>query len=230
MSGLMQAAPGAAPPSVGFPDDYPVAEAIVNGTKVILRPLKQPLYDTELIATPTTVTQVGFFQRAQNQTTAAGALVKTIAETNMTTSGQLPSPLHFSIFGFVFEVQPNVSAANFNQLYTASAFTFQFGGNRIYLQIPLQRIPGGVGPTGYASTTVGATTVGAVQNGVGVVSNVFGFTINRKALQIRPNEAFNANVQWPTAAPTLAATDFLGNVITTIRLRVYLVGIFYQSL
>ena len=225
---LMQAAPGSAPSAMGFPDDYPVAKAIVNGTEVILRPLKQPLYDTELIATPTAVTQVTFFQRPQSQATLA--LIKTIAETNMTASGQLPSPLHFSIFGFVFEVQPNTSAANFNQLYAASAFTFQFGGNRIYLQIPLQRIPGGVGPTGYASTTVGASTIGAVQNGTGVVSNVYGFTINRKALQIRPNEAFNANVQWPTAAPTLTGFDFLGNAITTLRLRVYLVGIFYQSL
>jgi hypothetical protein len=198
--------------------------------EVILRPLKNPLYDTELILTPTTVTQVTFFQRALSQTTAAGGLVKTLAETNMRQSAQLPTPLHFQIYGYLFEVQSNISIANFNAIYNTSVWTFTFSGTRVYLEVPLMRIPTGVAISGFASTTAVTTSLGAVTNGLGHIQNVYNFTVGRKALQIRPNEAFNVTVDWPTAAPTLAATDFDANVITSIRLRAYIMGLYYSAL
>lgn len=227
----MQAAmPGEAPAAAGFPREYPVVKTLVNGVETILRPLKNPQYDTELILTPTTVTEVTFFQRALSQTTAAGGLVKTLAETNMRQSAQLPTPLHQQIYGFLFEVEPSISIANFNAIYTTSVFQFTFSGTRVYLQIPLQRIPTGVSISGFASTTVGATSLGGVTNGIGHIHNIYNFTVGNKALQIRPNEAFNISVAWPTAAPTLTALNFAGGAITSIRLRVYIVGLFYSAL
>jgi hypothetical protein len=80
--------------------------------------------------------------------------------------GQLANPLEFSLFGFLFEVSPFVVLADWQNIYTASAFIFTYTGNRVYLSIPTTRIPQGMGPEGYAATTVGTTTLNVTHNGV----------------------------------------------------------------
>ena len=49
--------------------------------------------------------------------------------------------------------------------------TKKYTGNRVYLSIPLQRIPQGVSPEGFAATTVAATTLTTIHNGVGHVQS-----------------------------------------------------------
>jgi len=141
----------------------------------LLRPLQQPIYDTEIIPAAGTPNELIFFQRQLGQTTAFGGVNKSIAETNIQQPGQLANPLEFSLFGFVFEVAANVVLADFVAIYNTSAFSFFYTGNRVYLQIPLTRIPQGVSPEGFAAaaTTVAATTINnlVVHNGVGHVSN-----------------------------------------------------------
>lgn len=116
---------------------------------------------------------------------------------------------------------PGTTIADFQAIYTTSAFIFTYTGNRVYLSIPLQRIPQGVSPEGFAATTIGATTLSTIHNGVGHVSNFFKFTIGRSALRIRPTESFQIRVRWPNGAVVIGANT---------RLRVYITGLQWTPL
>jgi len=95
MLGQIPAATAMAPvQSAGFPATYPYAKSSPLPS-AILRPLQQPLYDTELITAAGTPAIIQFFQRQLGQTTGVGALVKTLAETNLSQPGQLANPLNF---------------------------------------------------------------------------------------------------------------------------------------
>ncbi len=198
-----------------------------------MRPLQQPLYDTEIIPSAGTPNELRFFQRQLGQTTAFGGVQKSAAETNVQQPGQLANPLEYSLFGFLFEVNPGtaasdaagVSLVDFNNIYTTSVLTFLYTGNRIYLQVPTTRIPEGVAPEGFAAaaTTVAATTIDRtnVHQGVGHVSNFYKFTIGRSALRIRPTESFQMRLEWPNGAPT---------IVENTRLRTYIIGLQWTPL
>ncbi len=203
-------------PGAGFPSNYPYAQSMPLPS-AILRPLQQPLYDTEIIPSSSTPSELIFFQRQLGQTTTYGSVTKTIAETNLQQPGQLANPLEFSLFGFNFEVEPGISAADYIAVYKTSAYTFTYTGNRVYLQLPLSRIPQGIGPEGFST----ATNITAIHNGVGHISNQYKFTIGRSALRIRPTESFQAKLSWPNAAPTIS---------TNTRLRIYINGLQWTPL
>jgi hypothetical protein len=216
--------------SSGFPQSYPYAQSMPLPS-AILRPLQQPIYDTEILPAVTPPTEVIFFQRQLGQTTTAGALTKTAAETNLQQPGQLANPIEFSLFGFFFEVQPDIIISDFVDVYKQSVFTYSYTGNRVYLQIPLTRIPQGVAPEGFGSA------FGAIHNGVGHISNMYKFTIGRSALRIRPTESFQAKVSWPSGPPGSVAPALTGSlsVGTTvgflgIRLRTILGGLTWTAL
>jgi len=215
MYGLGQTSAPLIPAAGSFPASYPYA---YSGPlpSALLRPLQQYMYDTEIVPAAATPIEIVFFQRQLGQTTGFGGVTKTEAETNIQQPGQLANPLEFSLFGFLFEVAPACTLADFQQIYTASAFIFTYTGNRVYLSIPTMRIPQGVSPEGFAATTAGATTLLNIHNGVGHVSNFYKFTIGRSALRIRPTESFQARIRWPNGAPTIAANT---------RLRIYMTGL-----
>jgi len=136
----------------------------------------------------------------------------------------------FSLFGFTFNTAPIpgndfVTQADYAAVYCDSVFTFMYTGNRVYLQIPLNRIPQGVKPEGFSAMaeSAGGALVERTQvgNGVGHISNFYKFTIGRSALRIRPTEAFQVRLDWPTAAPTIAANT---------RLQVHLQGLQWTPL
>lgn len=216
--------------SVGFPASYPYAQSMPLPS-AILRPLQQPIYDTENLPAGATVNEIIFFQRQLGQTVASGALIKTAAETNLQQPGQLANPVEFSLFGFYIEVQPDTSLADFVAIYKQSVFVYTYTGNRVYLQIPLSRMPQGVSPEGYAATTVAATTLNVTHNGVGHPSSMYKFTIGRSALRIRPTESFQAAIRWPSGAPTVVGTTSVGNGATlVVRIRVILSGLTWTAL
>ena len=81
------------PGAGGFGNDYPVAVTTGAPRPTYLRPLQQPLYDTEVQAIGGTGSRtITFFQRSLSQPMALSAINKSKAETNMTQSGQLPQP------------------------------------------------------------------------------------------------------------------------------------------
>jgi hypothetical protein len=181
------------------------------------------LYDTEILPSAGTPIELQFFQRQLGQTTAFGGVTKTAAETNVQQPGQLANPLEFSLFGFLFEVMPATSLADFIAVYTTAVFTFLYTGNRIYLQIPLTRIPQGVSPEGFSalSNQAGPEERTTVHNGVGHTSNFYKFTIGRSALRIRPTESFQVRLEYPNGAVTMVADT---------RLRVFLTGLQWTPL
>jgi len=68
--------------SAGFPANYPYAVSSPLPS-ALLRPLQQPLYDTDVLLAPAaTQNAIQFFQRGIGQNDAA-AVVKTLAETNV---------------------------------------------------------------------------------------------------------------------------------------------------
>ena len=91
----------------------------------LLRPLQQPLYDTESLPAAL-LTEGIYFQRQLGQTMANAAVVKTASETNLQQPGQLANPLEFSLFGFLFEVSPGTTLADFIQIYLGGVWTFTY--------------------------------------------------------------------------------------------------------
>jgi len=215
--------------SSGFPANYPYAVSSPLPS-ALLRPLQQPLYDSDVLLAPgVTQNQIQFFQRALGQNDA-GNVVKTQAETNLGQSGTLANPLEFSVFAFNFVIQPAVTLADFVAIMTASTFQFTYTGNRSYLWIPLNRIPTGIGPEGFAATTVGATTLSQVKNGVGHISNTYRFTIGKSALRIRPTENFQVILAWPRAVPVIVGVAQPGGGLNGVRLQVFILGLSWTPL
>ena len=69
--------------------------------RAALRALKQPLYDTmECPADANAVNNLTFFQAPIGQALNVTAVLKTVAETNLTQAGQLGVPQEFDLFGF----------------------------------------------------------------------------------------------------------------------------------
>jgi hypothetical protein len=215
--------------TVGFPASYPYAQSMPLPS-AILRPLQQPIYDTENLPAASTPNELIFMQRQLGQTTAYLSLTKTAAETNLQQPGQLANPVEFSVFGFYVEMQPDITLADYIAVYKQSVCFFTYTGNRVYLQIPTTRIPQGVSPEGFAATTVAATTLNVVHNGVGHTSNMFKFTIGRSALRIRPTESFQWAMRWPSGAPTVVGTASTGASGNGVRIRVIIAGLTWTAL
>lgn len=209
----MQPLPG----SGGFSQQYPVAVSSGMPRPTYLRPLQQPLYDTETMPVAGR-TELTFFQRALSATMAFAATVKSAAETNLNASGALAQPQQFLIAGFTVEVESAVTKADWDLLYTTSVFTFTFSGNRTYLQIPTSQMPQGVVPTGFAGAAAAAASVA---NGTGLVSNIYKMTVGKNALQIMPTENFGARLQWPNGAP---------NIAVATRMRCFIRGLLFNSI
>lgn len=217
------------PSTAGFPSSYPYAYSAPLPS-AILRPLQQPLYDTEVLLAAAPQAAIRLFQLQLGQAMADGT-IKTFAETNLTQPGQLANPLEFSLFGFNFVVLPQVPATapfvtqrDFMQITSNSAFTFTYTGNRIYLQLPLHRIPAGVSAEGFSALDAQAAPAERtnIHQGVGHISNFYKFTIGRSALRIRPTEAFAVTVDWPTVVPVTPASN--------TRLQVFLLGLTWSAL
>ena len=175
-----------------------------------LRPLRQPLYDTNTINT--TDVSYDFFKNVSG---------KTEFDTNMTQSGQLGTPNQFDLLGLQFEVARGVSKADHDLIYENGLLTWLFG-NIVWLKVPLTKIPEGVGLNGAISTTVTATTAAILSNGMPVATNFFNMaTIDRKGIRITSNEAFGARLQLRSALSGLSASH---------RARLYALGILYSQL
>lgn len=205
-----------------FTKGYPLSTIIYQGKKVVLRPLKQPLYDTEGYPN-SAVTERKWFARAQGSGDAASVISsKTISETNLTQTGQLSAPDTFALFGFNFVIEYGTTLADMRLILNTGAFIFTFTGSRVYLEIPLNRIPAGVKPEGplAADGATAAVVYTEVQNGSGHMSNVYPFNIKDRTLWIQPNENFGVKVTYPSGVTV--STD-------TPRTQVFLIGMLYKA-
>lgn len=195
-------------PGTGVPNPYPLA---INTPldRAYLRPLQEPLYDTETFKFSSPPSSLTYFQRPISQTDASGLITKTEAETNINQSSMLDYPREFSILGFNVAIDSTIGLRAIAEIYRRCAFNFVFSGRRPYLTVPFNRLPAGQGLEGavaaassYDSGTNTSGVVSSFKNGMGHIANYYKFNLGRSALKIKPGEAFNAKLGWPVAVPT----------------------------
>lgn len=184
----------------------------------VLRPLKQPMYDTEIYPTAG-VGRLQFF--VNSSTIAATGAAKTLAETNMTQNGQLGTPLEFDLIGFNFEPQRASIAttlADLDLVTNTGVWAWIFGQNTPWLTVPVTRIPEGVGIAGFAA---GAGPFLGVSQGTPHVTNFYNFAVDRKARHIFSTESFRGELSYPGGVVPIT---------TAMRIRFYMLGILFAQL
>lgn len=184
----------------------------------VLRPLKQPMYDTEVYPAAG-VGRLQFFSNAA--TIAATGAAKTLAETNMTQNGQLGTPLEFDLIGFNSEIQRESLAttiADLNLIFNTGVWQWVFGQNTPWLSVPVTRIPEGLGATGFAA---GAGPFIGDTNGTPHVTNFFNFAVDRRARHIFSTESFRGELSYPGGVVPITAAK---------RIRFYMLGILFAQL
>ncbi len=204
------------PVGSGVPNQYPLA---INTPldRAYLRPLQQPLYDTEIFDYTTPPNQITFFQRPISQSTQSLGITKFTSETNMNQSAMLDYPREFSILGFTISFDSTIGLKLQANILRRAWYTFTFSGNRPYLQIGLDRIPAGMGLEGACAignlstaSEGGQGIITSFKNGLGHVANYYKFNLGRSALKIKPGEAFNGTINWPVALTTTAQGSTAG--------------------
>lgn len=197
----------AGPVGSGLPNQYPLA---VNTPldRAYLRPLQEPLYDTETLAVSSSAASLTFFQRPIGQSDASGLVSsKDFSETNINQSSMLDYPREFSILGFNIVLDSTIGLSQIAIMFRRAYFQFVFSGRRPYLTVPLHRLPQGVGIEGGISQTQTTATMAFGKWGMGHVANYYKFNLGRAALKIKPGEAFNAKITWPVAVSLAAANN-----------------------
>lgn len=183
-----------------------------------VRALRNPLYDTDdILAAPTA--QLRLYQIPIGQLNAS-AVRKTEADTNLSQAGQLANPQMFDLHGFQVEVEPGTVIADMILLYTRGVFEFSFGTQRIWLQVPLSRIPQGTAIFGVAGGAVVPSP--NLFNGWPSVREYYPFVQpDGSPYPIKATETFQVRLFWPSAAISPSA-------VTVIRC--YMVGTLYVGL
>lgn len=74
---------------------------------------------------------------------------KTINQTNLTQSGQLPSPEAFSIKQFRLRYSEDILRVDLTNLYNGFVFEFYIG-KKVYMQLPIWMCPAGGGIAGFS--------------------------------------------------------------------------------
>ena len=182
-----------------------------------VRALRNPVYDTDdILAAPTN--QLRLFQVPIGQLNASAAR-KTEADTNLTQAGQLANPQMFDLYGFQVEVEPGTIIADHILLYTRGVFEFSFGTQRVWLQVPLSRVPQGPALQGIGS---GIAASENISNGFPSVKEYYPFVQpDGSPYPIKATETFQARLFWPSGAITLSAVTVM---------RAYMVGTLYVGL
>ena len=194
------------PPGTGIPNAYPLA---INSPldRAYLRPLQEPIYDTEVLDFNSPATSLTYFQRPISQSTAALSITKDFSETNLNQSSMLDYPREFSILGFNIVLDSTIGLKSAAVIFRRAYIQFTFSGRRPYLTCPLHRQPQGVSLQGAVASTVsaGATDSGKQAfgaMGIAHIANIYKFNLGRAALKIKPGEAFNYKITWPVVLPT----------------------------
>ena len=143
--------PGSGKPGV-FPQSYPYRTGEEKKKpyayggfaaplpSALLRPLKQPLYDTIRVPEGYDLRELRFMMNGLGQRCPISQKDKDSNDTNLIQPGQLANPLEFSVFGFNLTIN-GLDEAEKKELLYNSNFTFLYTGNRIYLNLPAEAIP-----------------------------------------------------------------------------------------
>lgn len=173
--------------------------------------VRSSLYDT-LAYAQAGQTQLSFFQLPKGQ---AG---KTLADTNMTNAGSLPSPQSFLIETIELYFYPNGAPGSFgaqvapnflNDVYTfykKGGWLELFIGSKAYLdEAPLQKFPPRCGLSGFAAASDNTTTGAAMQTLVDYASAGGPIYELDPPILLVPTQNFIVTLNWPALVPLVAA-------------------------
>jgi len=208
----------------------------------VLRPLKQPLYDT-LTAVAGVPDNLDFFTEPVKEGE------KGYAETNMVLSGQVPKPTMFDLWGFHVEPLGHLFWSDFQTLYFGSYVEFGFKDSRApqpWLRVPLSFLPlrsvvaDEAQLKAYASALVNPTderwrsliVSDPTPDRKEATSKLFmteayrDITVKKRPIRIRPKEDFYVKVlidknQWRRKGWELTRP---------VSFRMFMLGIFYAEL
>lgn len=176
--------------------------------------LDKPLYDTVAITNATT--SIDIF------TVPVGVGGKTLLDTNMRASGQLPSPDKFIIQRIGLLVMTSV-LADLNLILNQVLFTFTVN-SKTYTQARVAYYPCGFGVFG--STDVNATSV--ITNGI---PGEFGVRSMQYPIPLEPLDPFYGNVEMHGGAtPGARAIAALANLSATTEIACFLQGPYNRAI
>lgn len=186
----------------------------------------EPRYDTVTLPAAGSL-RLTFFAlpigQGQSSFGAAG-ITKQLSDTNMDLAGQLPAGYNFLITGF--RVQPMFSLTNVDNRNWSMGGWFTFTiGSKPFLRTPLDTIPAGCGPAGYAATAVGGAPLEShgFSHGWPALSN--GFGVGRKPLPLEQTSNFQVLLEWTALQPVTSIVPTIVQVTVGLPIRVYMDGI-----
>lgn len=186
----------------------------------------QPLYDTLTYDGSAGQTVLRFFAQPQGQ----GG--KTLADTNMTLSGQLPNMQTFEIRYIEVNFLPGVDLSAFGAQDSLDYLNdVQDFANNGYLELnigsknyltdgPLGQFPATTG-LNVAAAFADATTAGANLQSRAGYARVIGQRYDVTPMVLPSNQNFDVTMRWPTAVPLASEQD--------ARVQVRLGGILYRN-
>lgn len=220
---------------------------VVKGSRYVqplLRKYRQPLYDEEKLGAGVASTGITLFARRQGETDNASHQ-KTIRDTNLLANGALGAKQEHYLVGLnimldwdvllvdVANAVPDNAANELNVIRTIlndSQFNFQFGRGTPIVDVPMERIPFGLGPYGHIDSqrTAGTTEVAhVITNGMPSVREFYDVRLRKaRPRHIQAEMNFSAAVSYPNGSITLGTTTS-GEYY---RIMVYAVGILLSAL
>jgi len=194
------------------------ASPLVTGTSpqtARLRPLRNPLTDTEKCVAATPYTKLEFFV---NRRTFLDGTPKRENHNNMTSDGQLGSPLEFDFIGLTGKPNYGISLVNWNALYNAGVLRWLFHQNVQWLNVKLTELPSGIAPTGFTTETTSSILANGQQN----VNNFYNMADHLKnARHIMPLENFKGIIDFPVAFQP---------AVSDVYFSIHMLGLLYGAL
>lgn len=186
--------------------------------------ISQPIYDSFSLAAAAAFPQTVMFQVQK------GASGKTLAQTNMVSSGQLQFPQRLWLCAIYFVVANNTTLTDLINIQTNVSFTLNVG-TKNYLQVPAGFLTAGRGAVmntianvGQAVAAGGGVTAYATSNGVQDPRAIFALD---NPFMIEYGESFNVTLNPETPFNMQANTTNPPGVGTQIT--VFLDGTLYRS-
>ena len=182
---------------------------------IITIPLRQPIFDTEIFPANKRLDRLPFLHRAKNA--PVEFLHSTDRKTSadvflLSSSGELPVPCEFSLFGFALFVHaPELMR---QKLLEKCLFQFRFCGNRTYLEIPAHFLPS------CPLDTTGRPARDQADRIKQAFKDVYDFTNHGSTLRIRPAELFSMELLWPDGV----------EIPEPVRITAYMDGLLWMPL
>jgi hypothetical protein len=200
------------PPSFpSFPKDY---RSFNSPERAYPRPMRQPLFDAEWLLPGKPCGKLNMFRTPVEGRFYYGDDHKGRSHTNLYQAGTILFPLEFSILGFNYATNEDISPEDHAKI-TSGLFTFTFSGRRPYADIPLIRMPSErrrrvVGDViariekVEAALKAGDIKLCGDQYREDIAQlrkeidegKIYNFTIGKLALKIKPEETFGVEYTW----------------------------------